>query len=83
MAIGVARSQEERVIAYFSEKLNDAKQKYSSYDKEYYVVIQALNKWRHFFMPKEFVLYIDNHALQFISRQENPNQRHVKWVVYM
>jgi hypothetical protein len=32
-AIGVVLSQEDRPIAYFSEKLNEAKIKYSTYDK--------------------------------------------------
>lgn len=44
MATGVVLSQEENPIAYFSEKLNDAKHKYSSYSKEVYDVIQALKK---------------------------------------
>jgi hypothetical protein len=39
--------QDNRSIAYFSEKLNDAKIRYSTYDKEFYEVIQALKKWRH------------------------------------
>ena len=56
-AIGVILSQEDRPIAYFSENLNDTKRKYSSYDKEFYVVVQALKKWRHYWMSKEFVLY--------------------------
>ena len=30
-------------------------------------------------MPKEFVLFSDNHALQFINSQPKLNQRHVKW----
>jgi hypothetical protein len=34
-------------------------------------------------VPKEFVLYSDNHALQFITRQEKLNQKHAKWVEYM
>jgi hypothetical protein len=63
IAIGVVLSQEGKPISYFSEKLNDAKKKYSSYDKEFYAIVQALKKWRHYLMPKEFVLYIDNHAL--------------------
>jgi hypothetical protein len=28
-------------------------------------------------------LYTDNHALQFITRQEKLNQRHAKWVEFM
>jgi hypothetical protein len=81
--IGVVLIQDNRPIAYFSESLNDAKLKYSMYDKEFYVVIQTLKKWRHYLVLKEFVLYNDNHALQFITRQEKLNQKHAKWVEYM
>ena len=80
MAIGDVLSQQERHIAYFSEKLNDAKKKYSSYENDSYVVIHALNKWRHCLMPKEFVFYTKNHALQFITRQEKLNQSDAKWI---
>jgi hypothetical protein len=76
-------SQEDKPIAYFSEKLNETKVKYSMYDKEFYAIIQALKKWRHYLIPKELVLYSDNHALQFVTQQDKFNQRHVKWVEYM
>jgi hypothetical protein len=66
--IGSVLSQDNRPIAYFSEKLNEAKLKYSTYDKEFYAIIQALKKWRHYLVPKEFVLYSDNQTLQFITR---------------
>jgi hypothetical protein len=82
-AIGSFLSQEDRPITYLSKKLNEAKEKYSTYDKEFYAIIQALKKWKHYLIPKEFVLYSDNHALQFVTQQEKLNQRHVKWVEYM
>jgi hypothetical protein len=33
VAIGVVLSQDNRPVAYFSEKLNETKRKYSTYDK--------------------------------------------------
>jgi hypothetical protein len=67
-AVGGVLSQDDRPVAYYSKKLDDAKIKYSTYDKEFYAIIQALKKWRHYLIPKEFVLYNDNHALQFVSQ---------------
>jgi len=83
VAIDAVLSQDDKLVAYFNEKLNDAKKKYSTYDKEFYAIIKALKKWRHYLMPNEFILYINNHALQFITKQEKLNQRHAKWVEFM
>jgi hypothetical protein len=62
--------------------MNETKRKYSTYD-EFYAIIQDLKKWRHYLVLQKFVLYNDNQALQFITRQEKLNQRHAKWVEYM
>jgi hypothetical protein len=67
-AVGAVLSQDNRPVAYFSEKMNNAKKSYSTYDKEFYEVTQALKKWRHYLVPKEFILYSDNHALKFITK---------------
>jgi len=82
-AIGVVLSQEGKPIAYFSEKLNDVKKKYSIYDQEFYAIVQALKKWRHYLLPKEFVLYTDHQALQYLNRQGKLNQRHMKWAEFL
>ena len=42
IGIGGVLSQDGHLVEFFSEKLNDVRLLYSMYDKEFYVVIQAL-----------------------------------------
>ena len=64
--IGVVLSHGDGPIAFFSEKLNDAKQKYYLYDQEFHAIVQELKKSRHYLMCGEFVLYTDNHDHHYI-----------------
>uniref|UniRef100_A0A2N9HIL9 CCHC-type domain-containing protein n=1 Tax=Fagus sylvatica TaxID=28930 RepID=A0A2N9HIL9_FAGSY len=82
-SIGGVLSQERHPIAYFSEKLNDAKLRYSTYDKEFYAVVQALRHWCHYLLPKEFVIYSDHDALHHLNSQKKLNFRHASWVEYL
>ena len=60
-------SQEKRPIAFYSEKLCDARRNWSTYDKEFYFVVRALRVWEHYLVGKEFVLYSDYGALKHLS----------------
>ncbi|KAJ9553571.1 hypothetical protein OSB04_017616 [Centaurea solstitialis] len=40
----------------------------------------ALEYWRHYLLPAEFILYSDHQALKFIQGQAKLNPRHAKWV---
>ena len=80
VGIGAVLTQEGRPIAYFSEKLNETKRKYSTYDKEFYAIVRALEHWRHYLVGGEFILHSNHEALMFIQGQHKLNLRHAKWV---
>ncbi|GKA26786.1 RNA-directed DNA polymerase [Tanacetum coccineum] len=80
LGISGVLSQLNRPIAFFSEKLNDTRRRYSTYDKEFYAIVRSLEYWRHYLLPAEFILYSDHQALKFIQGQAKLKPRHAKWV---
>lgn len=42
LGIGVVLKQEEQPIEFFSEKLNEACKKWTTYEQELFVIVQAL-----------------------------------------
>ena len=82
VGIGAVLSQEGRPIAFYSEKLNEVRKRYSTYDVEFYAIVQALRQWRHYLISKEFVLYSDHEAFKFINAQKKLNSRHAKWLSF-
>nr|XP_016458954.1 PREDICTED: uncharacterized protein LOC107782578 [Nicotiana tabacum] len=59
--------QDQKSIAYFSEKLSGAALNYSTYDKELYALVRALANWQHYLWPKEFVIRTDHESLIFLK----------------
>ncbi|GJY90487.1 RNA-directed DNA polymerase [Tanacetum coccineum] len=79
VGIGGVLSQNQRPIAFFCEKLNDARRKYSTYDKEFYAIVRNLDTWRHYLLSKEFVMFSDHEALKFINGQHKLKPCHANF----
>ncbi|PNX80633.1 retrotransposon protein, partial [Trifolium pratense] len=76
-------SQEKKPIAFFSEKLSEAQQKWSTYDQEFYAVVRALRQWEHHLIHREFILFTDHQALKFLHSQRIINKMHARWVSFL
>jgi hypothetical protein len=83
VGIGAVLMQEGHPIAYFSEKLKRAALNYSTYDKELYALVRALQTWQHYLLPKEFVIHSDHESLKYLNGQGKLNKRHAKWVEFL
>ncbi|GJS95323.1 transposon ty3-I gag-pol polyprotein [Tanacetum coccineum] len=81
--IGAVLSQEGRPVAFHSEKLNDAQQKWSTYEQELYVVVQAMKKWEHYLIQREFVVYSDHQSLKYFQTQRHLNKIHARWASFL
>ena len=75
--------QDGQPITFFSEKLNETKLRYSTYDKEFYAIVQAIKHWSYYLAYKEFILHTDREALKYLNSQSNVNKRHAKWVSFL
>jgi len=83
--IGIGRllSREKHPIAYFSKKLSCARLNYSTYDKEFYAIVQSLCHWRHYPLSQEFFIYSDYEALQYLNSQKKLRATHGRWVEFL
>ncbi|XP_038971183.1 uncharacterized protein LOC120104333 [Phoenix dactylifera] len=55
---------------FMSKKLDDAKLRYSTYDIEFYAVVQTL----------QLVMYTDHNSLKHINSQKKLTARHARWI---
>ena len=83
IGLGGVLLQENKPVAYFSEKLSGPSLNYSTYDKELYVLVRTLETWQHYLWPKEFVIHSDHESLKHIRSQAKLNKRHAKWVEFI
>jgi hypothetical protein len=74
--IGAVSSQEGKPVKFFSEKLEETRHKWSTYELELYPVLKALKVWEHYLIQQEFVLYTNRQVLKFINSQKNLNWMH-------
>lgn len=83
LGIGAVLRQQGHPIAYYSEKLSGARIRYSTYDIEFYVVVQAIKHCRHYLFHREFILFTDHDVLKYLDNQAKVSSRHATWITFL
>lgn len=78
-AIGGVLVQEGHLVAFKSQKLNDAKQRYSIHEKEMLVVVHCLMVWRMYLLGTKFIIRTDNVANTYFHTQKNLSPKQARW----
>jgi hypothetical protein len=78
VGIGVLLSQGGKLVALFSEKLSGSRLNYSTYDVEFYALVQSLRHWSSYLAYNDFILYSDHEALKHLNNQDKLSSRHAK-----
>ncbi|GJX76210.1 reverse transcriptase [Tanacetum coccineum] len=69
MGIGAVLQQGGHPIAYLSKSLSPKHQALSTYEKEFYAVLMALEKWRGYLLDRHFKIKTDHFSLKYLLDQ--------------
>lgn len=62
--IGAVLLQDNLPLAFFSKKLGPRRRVTSTYHKELYAIVEAVQKWRQYLLGREFIICIDQKSLK-------------------
>jgi hypothetical protein len=65
--IGAVLMQQGKPIAYFSRTLGIRNAAMSTYDKEALAILEALKRWRHYFLDSDLIIKTDQKSLKYIT----------------
>ncbi|KII62948.1 Transposon Ty3-I Gag-Pol polyprotein [Thelohanellus kitauei] len=83
-AIGAVLSQvvegNENIIACSSQTLNSSKRRMSTFDREFYSIIYAVKKFRHYIYGQKIIIRCDHNPLKWVKTMKDVHGRRARWL---
>nr|XP_051192241.1 uncharacterized protein LOC127305750 [Lolium perenne]XP_051192242.1 uncharacterized protein LOC127305750 [Lolium perenne]XP_051192243.1 uncharacterized protein LOC127305750 [Lolium perenne] len=67
--LGAVLMQQNKPLAFFSKSLGSKNSAQSIYEKEAMAILEALKKWRHYFLGNRLIIKTDQQSLKYLSSQ--------------
>ena len=83
IALGGVLVQEGYPMAFESNKLNNAEQKYSTHEKELTVVVHCLQQWRYYLLGNIFTVVTDNVVNTFFKTRKKLSPKQARWQEFL
>ncbi|XP_047978667.1 uncharacterized protein LOC125220549 [Salvia hispanica] len=76
VGIGAVLLQDKHPIAFYSKKLGPQRRVASTYHKELYAIVEAVQKWRQYLLGRDFIIRCDQKSLKDLLQQvvQTPDQ---------
>lgn len=88
-AVGAVLSQEvdgiDKVVYYYSASLSPTARRYCTFDREFFAIVSAIRKFRHYLLGAKFTIYTDHQPLTrlrtlSLDRLTDPHNRRSRWM---
>eukprot|EP00171_Calliarthron_tuberculosum_P023944 IDg23944t1 len=73
----------EHAVAYFSKRLSEAEQNYTTNDRELLALVYFLQRFRCYLEGASFEVLTDNHILKNLFTKPNVSRREARWLHYL
>lgn len=70
VTMDLGQMQDNRPLAFLSKPLSATNQFLSIYEKEFLVLIMAVEKWRPYLQRQEFIIRTDHKSLAYLNEQQ-------------
>ncbi|KAH9779621.1 hypothetical protein KPL71_007762 [Citrus sinensis] len=78
--VGAILSQQNQLVAYFSEALKGSALALSTYEKEMLAIVKAIRKWRPYLIGKPFTVRTDQKSLKYFLEQRITTPAQARWL---
>jgi hypothetical protein len=81
--LGQTNDKKHHAIAYANKTLTWAQLNYSTTEKEFLVVVWAINKFRSYLVGAKVIVYTDHAALKYLLTKKDAKPRLIRWILLL